>query len=64
MSLDYYTVIFRVDGDKAVQDAWWQSLRPLFLADGSPPVSIIGIATGDLMARTDELTRQLQDDLG
>ena len=55
MSIEYYTVVFRVDGDKAQHDAWWQGLRPLFLADGPPPVSITGIAKGDLMVRVDEL---------
>ena len=50
---EYYTVVYRVMGDKRKQDEWWQALRPLFLSDD--PISIITIATGDLLARLDAL---------
>ena len=62
MSIEYYTVVYRVDGDKAKHDAWWQALRPLFRADGPPPISITTIAKGDMTEQVDALTRQLQDD--
>ena len=55
--IEYYTVVYRVDGGKAQHDAWWQGLRPLFLAD-ELPISITTIAKGDLIERLDVLTDQ------
>lgn len=47
----YYTVVYRVDGDKAENDAWWQeSIQPLFLND-SEPVSITAISAADEVVR-------------
>jgi hypothetical protein len=54
-SAEYYTVVYRVEGDCAQHSEWWHGLRPLFLADGSPPVSITVIARGDLLDRLDRL---------
>ena len=47
----YYTVIYRVDGEKAEHDAWWQTIQPLFLSDSSGPVSVTTIAAADEVAR-------------
>jgi hypothetical protein len=52
MSTEYYTVVYRVDGDRAQHDSWWQALRPLFFADGLP-ISVVIVALGDLVTRLD-----------
>jgi hypothetical protein len=59
MSITYYTVVYRVDGDKSFHDGWWQSVRPLFLADDAP-VSITSISKADEMTRLDRL-REIMD---
>lgn len=47
----YYTVVYRVDGDKAEHDAWWQqTVQPLFLND-TELVSITAISAADEVAR-------------
>lgn len=30
---EYYTVVYKIAGDRAKHDEWWQSIRPLFMAD-------------------------------
>ena len=54
MSIEYYTVVYRVDGDKAKHDEWWQALRPLFLADDQP-ISITAICKDDLVEKLDAI---------
>ncbi len=56
MTVRYYTVLYRVDGDDAAHDAWWQTIRPLFMTD-SEPVSIIVIASSDEFARLEYIER-------
>jgi hypothetical protein len=46
----YYTVVYRVDGGKAQQDAWWAPIQPLFLND-SEPVCITAISAADEVTR-------------
>jgi hypothetical protein len=55
----HYTIVYRVDGDKAVHDAWWQSIQPLFLAE-SEPVSISMVSKADEVARLDGITRVVE----
>ncbi len=56
MTIRYYTVVYRVDGDKAAHNAWWQAIRPLFMSD-SEPVSIIAISARDEVERLDHVER-------
>jgi hypothetical protein len=50
--IGYYTVVYRVDGDTAKHDEWWQGIRPLLMTD-SEPVSVIVISKGDETRRLD-----------
>jgi hypothetical protein len=59
--IGYYTVVYRVDGDKAAHDAWWQSVRPLFMSD-SEPVAIIAISKADEVRRLDLIAAALGHD--
>jgi hypothetical protein len=53
MSREYYTVIYRVDGDETAHKAWWQeTIVPLFMTD-SEPVSVLVITMADETARLD-----------
>lgn len=52
MTIGYYTVVYRVDGEEAAHDAWWQSIRPLFMSD-SEPIAIITISKVDEVRRLD-----------
>lgn len=54
LTTEFYTVVYRVKGNKTAHDEWWQGLRPMFLAD-NVPVSITTIIKGDLAARVEEL---------
>jgi hypothetical protein len=47
----YYTVVYKVTGEKAAHDAWWQSVRPLFMAADEKPVSITAISVADEITR-------------
>ena len=50
MAVAYYTVVYRVDGDKAKQEEWWASIRPLWMAeDGDVRVTAV--------SKADEITR-------
>jgi hypothetical protein len=46
VSKEYYTVVYCVDGDKALHDKWWQDIYPIFLATDLP-ISVVGLALGD-----------------
>jgi hypothetical protein len=50
----YYTVVYRVDGDGAAHDAWWQGVRPLFMADAGP-ISVVSITQADEALRLDKI---------
>jgi hypothetical protein len=52
MSLAYYTVVYRVEGDNAAHRAWWESIRPLFMTD-SEPVSVSIISQANEVVRLD-----------
>lgn len=53
----YYTVVYRVDGDAAAQNAWWQSIRPLFMAGEDIPISVMAISKADEIARLVNIER-------
>jgi hypothetical protein len=48
----YYTVVYRITGDQAARDAWWQTIQLLLLADGGP-VRVSAISAADEIARLD-----------
>jgi hypothetical protein len=53
VTVEYMTVVYRLDGDEAQRSAWWRELLPLFLADGLP-VSIVAVGRGDQMTKEPE----------
>lgn len=52
--VEFYTVVYRVEGSRVVHDEWWQALQPLFLADNAL-ISITTITKGDLTALAEVL---------
>jgi hypothetical protein len=46
MSITYYTVVYRVDGDATKHADWWNTIRPLLMAEGRP-VSVTAISKAD-----------------
>ena len=50
----YYTVVYRVDGDNAAHDAWWQGVRPLFMTDAGP-ISVVSVTKADEALRLDKI---------
>ena len=47
---EFYTVVYRVEGDKAKHDEWWQSVQPLFMADDQP-ISVTAVSKADEVTR-------------
>ena len=64
MDITYHTVIYRIE--EGVHAAWWQSIQPLFMADGA--ISVIAVAGFDALEklegleRSERLIERVQDD--
>lgn len=50
--VEYYTVVYRIDGDNAAHDAWWKTIHPLFMKDNIP-ISVSAVSKADEMTRLD-----------
>lgn len=59
MTLEYYTVVYRVEGDNSVHDAWWQAIQPLFMADEGL-TSVISVSKADEVTRLDCIRRAIK----
>jgi hypothetical protein len=53
MPATYYTVVYRLDGDKDVHDEWWRAIQPFWMVDGA--VSVTTIAKADELTRLDNI---------
>lgn len=59
---EFYTVIYRVTGNKDVHDVWWQDKRRLLHENA--PVRVTGIAKFDALERLDNLAEEMEGSSG
>jgi hypothetical protein len=62
MTPAYFTVVYQVTGDEAAQDAWWQTIRPLFFSDEDIPIKITSISMADEFTRLNNIREILTGD--